>query len=80
MVYIPTKIQVADILTKALGYQVFSVHLDTLFGIPPVKQLKEYIRVIDLQRRAGVKVPMYKGELNYDSEDEVEEEIENNKA
>jgi hypothetical protein len=37
MVYIPTKIQLADVFTKPLAHQVFTVHVDTLFGVPPVE-------------------------------------------
>ena len=60
LVYISTKIQLADVFTKALPHQAFAIHLDTLFGIPPTAHLKEYLRVIKLQRQSGFKIPMYK--------------------
>ena len=72
MVYISTKIQLADVFTKALAYQAFSVHVDTLFGIPPVKQLKEYLHTISMQRRQGISVPTYRGEIEHYQEEEEE--------
>ncbi len=42
LVYISTKIQLADVFTKALPHQTFAIHLDTLFGILPTAHLKEY--------------------------------------
>jgi hypothetical protein len=75
MVYIPTKIQLADVFTKPLAHQVFTVHVDTLFGVPPVGQLKEYLYTIDQQRQAGVPVSMYQGQFTKESEGE-EYEIE----
>ena len=75
MVYIPTNIQLADVFTKPLAHQVFTVHVDTLFGVPPVGQLKEYLYTIDQQRQAGVPVPMYQGQFTKEAEEE-EYEIE----
>lgn len=43
MSYISTQIQLADVFTKALGYQVFSKHVDTLFGIPPTGHLRQHL-------------------------------------
>jgi len=48
----------ALISTKALPYQTFAIHLDTLFGVPPTAHLKDYLRVIKLQRQSGFKIPM----------------------
>ena len=63
LVYISTKIQLADVFTKALPHQAFAIHLDTIFGIPPTAHLKEYLRVIKLQRQSGFKIPMYKDDI-----------------
>ncbi len=60
LVYISTKIQLADVFTEALPNQAFAIHLDTLFGIPPTAHSKEYLRVIKLQRQSGFVIPMYK--------------------
>jgi hypothetical protein len=41
--HIPTKLQVADMLTKALSAQVFPCHIDTLLGKPPTGDLLHYL-------------------------------------
>ncbi len=60
MEYISTNIQLADVFTKALTYQAFAIHLDTLFGTPPTAHLKEYQHVIKFQQQSGFKISMYK--------------------
>ena len=57
MVHIPTHLQLADMFTKALGHQVFSLHIDTLLGLPPKDGLLAYLKR-HLQRRSDNLVTM----------------------
>jgi len=53
MIYISTKIQLADIFTKALGKATFLKHRDVILGRPPSNELAVYLKsVAEMERNS----------------------------
>jgi hypothetical protein len=51
MIYISTKIQLADIFTKALGKATFLKHRDVILGRPPSNELAMYLKSVEEMER-----------------------------